>query len=121
MLAAGVGGVLVFGLSGREGDFDPAGLTSPFGATGDVLVAPFARWDSVWFLAIAADGYGDGAREAFFPLYPLLVRIAGAPLGLAPARRRARLDAAARASRSCCCTGSSRSTTGARSRATPCS
>ena len=81
VVAAGIGGVLAFGLSGREGAFDPAGLTSPFGASGDVLAAPFARWDSVWFLAIAADGYGDGQREAFFPLYPLLVRIAGAPLG----------------------------------------
>ena len=80
VLAAGVVAVLVFGLSGREDDFDPAGLTSPFAPAGDVLAAPFARWDSVWFLAIAGDGYGDGAREAFFPLYPLLARIAGAPL-----------------------------------------
>ena len=70
--AAGVVAVLAFGLSGRAGDFDPAGLTSPFGATGDVLVAPFARWDSVWYLAIAGSGYGDGAREAFFPLYPIV-------------------------------------------------
>ncbi len=78
--AAGVVAVLVFGLSGREGDFDPAGVTSPFGATGDLLAAPFARWDSVWYLAIAGGGYGDGAREAFFPLYPLVVKIAGVPL-----------------------------------------
>ena len=74
---------LLFGLSDRAGDFDPAGLTTPFGATGDVLAAPLGRWDSVWFLAIADGGYDDGAREAFFPLYPLLVRIAGAPLGSA--------------------------------------
>jgi hypothetical protein len=81
--AAGVVAVAVFGLSGREGDFDPAGLTSPFGATGDLLAAPFARWDSVWYLSIASGGYGDGAREAFFPLYPLVVRVAGAPIGSA--------------------------------------
>ncbi len=81
--AAAAGGVVLFGLSERAADFDPAGLTSPFGATGDVLAAPFGRWDSVWYLAIAADGYGGGAREAFFPLYPLLVRVAGAPLGSA--------------------------------------
>jgi hypothetical protein len=81
--AAGVVAVLAFGLSERAGDFDPAGLTSPFGATGDVLVAPFARWDSVWYLAIAGSGYGDGAREAFFPLYPLVARIAGLPVGSA--------------------------------------
>ena len=81
--AAAVAAVLLFGLSGRQEDFDPAGLTTPFGATGDVLAAPLARWDSVWYLAIAAEGYGGGAREAFFPLYPLLVRVVGAPLGSA--------------------------------------
>ncbi len=81
--AAGVAAVLVFGLSDRASDFDPAGLTAPFAATGDTLVAPFARWDSVWYLAIAGNGYGGGAREAFFPLYPLLVKVAGAPLGSA--------------------------------------
>jgi hypothetical protein len=70
--AAGVGAVLMFGLSARASDFDPAGLTSPFGSSGDVLAAPFARWDSVWYLAIADGGYGDGGREAFFPRSPLV-------------------------------------------------
>jgi len=79
--AAAVVAVLVFGLSGRAADFDPAGVTMAFGHAGDVLTAPLGRWDSVWYLAIAGGGYGDTAREAFFPLYPLLVRIAGAPLG----------------------------------------
>ena len=78
---AAVVAVLVFGLSGRAPDFDPAGLTMPFGHTGDVLAAPLGRWDSVWYLAIARDGYAAGGREAFFPLYPLLVRIAGVPFG----------------------------------------
>jgi mannosyltransferase PIG-V len=82
--AAAVAAVLAFGLSGRMHDFDPAGVTTPFGPLGDVLAAPLGRWDSVWYLAIAGAGYGgDGVREAFFPLYPLLVRIAGAPLGSA--------------------------------------
>jgi hypothetical protein len=81
--AAAVVAVLVFGLSGRAHAFDPAGLTTPFGPVGDVLAAPLGRWDSVWYLAIAGAGYGDGAREAFFPLYPLLVRVAGVPLGTA--------------------------------------
>lgn len=79
--ASAVAAVALFGLSERAADFDPAGLTTPFGATGDLLAAPLGRWDSVWFLAIAADGYGGGAREAFFPLYPLVVRVAGAPFG----------------------------------------
>jgi hypothetical protein len=81
--AAAVVAVLAFGLSGRMHDFDPAGVTTPFGPAGDVLAAPLGRWDSVWYLAIAGAGYGDGAREAFFPLYPLLVRIAGVPVGSA--------------------------------------
>jgi len=81
--AAGVVGVALFGLSARAQDFDPAGSTTPYGPTGDALVAPLGRWDSVWFMAIASDGYGDGAREAFFPLYPLAVRVAGAPFGSA--------------------------------------
>ena len=79
--ASGVAAVLVFGLSGREDDFDPANLTAPFGSAGDVLAAPFARWDSVWYLAIAGGGYDDAGREAFFPLYPLLVKVAGAVTG----------------------------------------
>jgi hypothetical protein len=81
--AAAIAAVALFGLSDRAADFDPAGLTTPFGATGDLLAAPLGRWDSVWYLAIADGGYGGGAREAFFPLYPLLVRVAGAPLGSA--------------------------------------
>jgi hypothetical protein len=81
--AAAIAAVVLFGLSGRAAGFDPAGLTTPFGATGDVLAAPLGRWDSVWFLAIASGGYGDGAREAFFPLYPLLLRVAGVPFGSA--------------------------------------
>ncbi len=78
--AAAIVAAAIFGLSDRVTDFDPAGLTTPFGATGDVLAAPLGRWDSVWYLAIADDGYGDGAREAFFPLYPLLVRLVSVPL-----------------------------------------
>ena len=36
---------------------------------------PWAHWDGVWFVRIAADGYSAHAQsQAFFPLYPLLVR-----------------------------------------------
>jgi hypothetical protein len=71
---AGVVAVAVAGLHGRNADaFDPDGLTRPFGAAGDALVAPGARWDAMWFLTIAEDGYDD-QRAAFFPLYPGLVR-----------------------------------------------
>src|SRR2546423_6862383 len=75
--AAGLGAVAIWGVSARSHDFDPVGLTSPFGSLGDALVAPAARWDSVWYLAIAGDGYGHPGRPAFFPVYPLLVRAGG--------------------------------------------
>ncbi|MEA2449801.1 MAG: hypothetical protein QOG63_1733 [Thermoleophilaceae bacterium] len=59
--------------------FDVPALTHPFGAVLDGAFAPLARWDSVWYLSIAHDGY-QGASTAFFPLYPLVVR-ALAPFG----------------------------------------
>ena len=80
---AGVAAVVVYGLHGdNAGLYDPAGLTRPFGEVGDALVAPAARWDAMWFLAIAEDGY-EGQRAAFFPLYPLLVRML-APVAVGP-------------------------------------
>jgi hypothetical protein len=77
VLASGAVAVGLFGLSPRHTDFDPAGVTTPFGPLLDALVSPLARWDSTWFMSIAQDGYGDGAREAFFPLYPLLLAVVG--------------------------------------------
>ena len=83
--AAAAGAVAIWGLSARARAFDPAGVTTPFGAVGDALAAPLGRWDSVWYLAIAGDGYpgAAGPRTAFFPLYPMLVRAAGALVGSA--------------------------------------
>jgi hypothetical protein len=58
---------------------------STFGALGSSL----ERWDGLWYLRIAEDGYraADGSA-AFFPLYPLLVRglswgLGGHPLAAA--------------------------------------
>ncbi|HWH96135.1 MAG TPA: mannosyltransferase family protein [Baekduia sp.] len=81
--AMGLGAIAVWGIhAGHSVAFDPDGVTRPFGALGDVLVAPAARWDSVWFLDIADDGYGGSSdRAAFFPLYPLLVRVGGTLCG----------------------------------------
>jgi hypothetical protein len=43
---------------------------------------PWAHWDGVWFVRIAADGYGAHEHsQAFFPLYPLLVRALAAVTG----------------------------------------
>jgi hypothetical protein len=78
VFASGVLGVLFFGRARGTAAFDPARLTEPFGYFGNLLAAPFARWDSVWYLEIAGGGYDhEPARTAFFPLYPLLVRGVG--------------------------------------------
>ena len=53
VLAAGVLAVLAFGRAPGTAGFDPSGVTAPFGYFGNLLAAPFARWDSVWYLTIA--------------------------------------------------------------------
>lgn len=60
--------------------FDPTGITRPFAGFADLLLAPAARWDAVWYLSIADGGYGGGAdhaKAAFYPLYPLLAHVVG--------------------------------------------
>ncbi|MGZ8580660.1 MAG: mannosyltransferase family protein [Actinomycetota bacterium] len=49
------------------------------------LVTASERQDAAWFLAIATRGYdpADGSA-AFFPLYPLLIRIVAWPPGIGP-------------------------------------
>jgi hypothetical protein len=78
--AAGVAAVALAGVRAENATvYDRTGITRPFGEVGDALVAPAARWDSVWFLEIAETGY-DEQRSAFFPLYPLLAKALGAVL-----------------------------------------
>jgi hypothetical protein len=59
--------------------WDDPKLTHDLGAFTDV----WARWDSVWFLRIAEKGYvsPSHADTAFYPLYPLLVKILGLAFG----------------------------------------
>jgi hypothetical protein len=79
--AAGLLGLLWFGQAPGTDQFDPTGATRPFGPGLDLLLSPAARWDSVWYLSIAQDGYADSggeiAKAAFYPLYPLLTSVAG--------------------------------------------
>jgi Mannosyltransferase (PIG-V) len=78
VFCGGVLAVLSFGRAPATEGFDPSHLTSPFGYFGNLLAAPFARWDSVWYLSIAHGGYDhQPARTAFFPLYPLITRAIG--------------------------------------------
>lgn len=51
----------------------------------NVFLEPWARWDTLWYLRIAANGYSQGdLTGGFFPLYPLLIRgltiVVGNPL-----------------------------------------
>jgi hypothetical protein len=82
VFGSGVLAVLFFGRASGTAGFDPGRLTAPFGYFGNLLVSPFARWDSVWYLAIAHGGYDhEPARTAFFPLYPLVLRGIGVVIG----------------------------------------
>lgn len=84
MWGAGLLGVLWLGRAAGTQQYDPAGLSAPFSAFGNLLVGPSARWDSVWYLRIAEHGYGDArshAQAAFYPLYPELMRGVGAVVG----------------------------------------
>jgi hypothetical protein len=66
--------------------FDVPALTAPLGGLGDIVTTPLARWDAVWYLGIANEGYGEASsRHAFFPLYPLLARGLGELGGGSPA------------------------------------
>jgi Mannosyltransferase (PIG-V) len=86
---AGAGAVSTLGFGPVRHAFNPPGITRGFGALGNVLAAPAARWDAAWYLVIAHFGYRPdfgavtASRTAFFPLYPLGVRVL-ADLGLAP-------------------------------------
>jgi Mannosyltransferase (PIG-V) len=63
----------------NELKFDEPALTHALAAP---VLAPLARWDSVWYLTIGDSGYGgSSARGAFFPLYPVLVRGVGTVFG----------------------------------------
>ena len=79
VLAAALIGIALWGVHDASAVYDPAALTTGLGAVGDRLVAPFARWDAVWFLDIANVGYPTSyaPRTAFFPLYPGILRVGG--------------------------------------------
>jgi hypothetical protein len=82
VLFAGVLAVLEIGQAPGTTGFYGEPLTSPFGYFGNLLAAPFARWDSGWYLSIAQGGYDHQlARTAFFPLYPVLMRGLGLAVG----------------------------------------
>jgi hypothetical protein len=80
---AGLAALAVFGRDPRAlAAFDPHHFTEPFrSAVANAVFAPAARWDSVWYLQIAHSGYQSRQLSAFFPLYPLLVRLTAPVFG----------------------------------------
>lgn len=76
VLFAGMIAILVIGR--------PAGMT--YRVSDDPLVDLTARWDAAWYSGIAREGYSYNARTgggeqqtvAFFPAYPMILRVAAA-------------------------------------------
>ena len=48
-------------------------LVAPFGRL-NLVFAPLAKWDALWYLEIARNGYSNPRTHGFFPLYPMVVR-----------------------------------------------
>jgi hypothetical protein len=73
--AAAVATISIFGENtAARHVLDPLGVTPPMhSGLLNTLLAPGARWDSVWYVLIAGHGYFSPASSNFFPLYPLLV------------------------------------------------
>jgi Mannosyltransferase (PIG-V) len=80
---AGIVAILAFGwASSTSARLDPLFLTLPFDDTfSNLLVAPGARFDAAWYLAIAENGYDVSGRAAFFPVLPGLTALGGALIG----------------------------------------
>jgi hypothetical protein len=60
----------------------PGWPAPPLGPGWHNLVTAWERFDGLWFLRVATGGYVDGdGSAAFFPLYPMLIRILSPVLG----------------------------------------
>lgn len=89
VLVAAAAGSFVAGTSGT-----PV-LTGPWPSlvgTGAGTFDALLRWDSAWYVHVATAGYSAdphgmaGAPNAFFPLFPALIRLCGVLTGLSPAQ-----------------------------------
>jgi hypothetical protein len=73
-LAGAIAFVVLGPASSVARTFDPARLSLSFGRLGNILAAPSVRWDAIWYLRIAHEGYRTASESRFFPLYPLVMR-----------------------------------------------
>lgn len=51
-----------------------------YAASANPVLAVWGRWDAEHYIGVATKGY-SGTEMAFFPLYPVLIRIVGAVMG----------------------------------------
>jgi hypothetical protein len=58
-----------------------AGKYSPDSVGVTNLLFSWNRWDALWYEGIARVGYQSATATAFFPLYPLLIRLGTLPFG----------------------------------------
>ena len=90
------GKVFLVGLSSRLLIFAVAAVVALFSSSAKTMssipiVNYFSQWDGGWYSQIALTGYPAGNNPvsenwAFFPLYPILMRVFGTPLlGIMPA------------------------------------
>ena len=68
------GAFAVFGVDHDNAQrFGNSPFADPFGGTGEAVLSVWSRWDSLWYLGIANEGYGFSQdSSAFFPLFPLV-------------------------------------------------
>lgn len=90
--ATAVLSVAAFGAGNAAMESRFRAVVHPFSGIVDSLLSPLAKWDAVWYLSIAVDGYGaadevgfSGPKTVFFPLYPALVYLGGGFLSTAGA------------------------------------
>ncbi|MBZ0113653.1 MAG: hypothetical protein K8J08_14405, partial [Thermoanaerobaculia bacterium] len=82
-IAAGVFVILVHAVAYLGNGLWSSPLASGWDPVATAEATPLARWDAGWYRSIAADGYfwdettGVG-NVAFFPLFPILVRVLSA-------------------------------------------
>ncbi|MDX6483625.1 MAG: hypothetical protein QOE95_1396 [Gaiellaceae bacterium] len=54
-----------------------------FDSRSDLVFGTFEQWDAGWYLRIVHHGYDVKASTAFFPVYPMAVRLLGSSLAVA--------------------------------------
>lgn len=61
------------------------GISVPLAEPAPWFISIWYQWDANWYMSIASEGYqwvpGDQSNVAFFPLYPLTVRLLGVVMG----------------------------------------